>query len=135
MSEPTSLSAWACPGCGTPYPQGEPDLIAGHVRDCDYVDASGQPYDVTLKWSVVNWHTATVKSSDLAAAAGARPFTEVAGRILDPDDDDPDAGLPDYLDGLAEAAGRAPGSDGWEISRIYDARLDQPAHKKAGDDD
>jgi hypothetical protein len=115
---------WHCPGCGTPYPEGDPDLIASHVSGCDYVDGSGQEYDVTLKWSVTHWYIGTVKSSALAAAAGARPLTDLAGAVLDPDDNDPDADLPTYLDDLA--AGLSPETDGWEISHIYDARRDQP---------
>lgn len=115
---------WRCPGCGTPYSEGDPDLIVRHVSECNYVDGSGQEYDVTLKWSVVHWYIGTVKSSALAAAAGSRPFTDLAGAVLDPDDDDPDAGLPTYLDDLA--ADLIPETDGWEISHIYDARRDQP---------
>ena len=114
---------WTCPGCGTGYPEAGPGLVAGHLRACDYTDAAGMPYPVTLKWSVVHWHIATVSSADLAAAAGARPFTELAGVVLDRDDADPDAALAGYLDSL-EAA-RGPARDGWEISRIYDARRDQ----------
>ena len=93
-----------------------------------YVDGSGQEYDVTIKWSVTHWYIATVNSSGLAAATGARPFTELTGRPLDPDDGDPDAELPTYLDELA--ADSAPEPDGWEISALYDARLDQP--RRAG---
>lgn len=121
-----AAATWECPGCGTPYPQAHPDLITGHVRDCDYVDGTGQAYDVTLTWSVIRQHAATVRSSDLAAATGGRPFDRLAGVILDPDDDDPDAGLPDYLDELAAGAGSDRGSGDWEISQIYDARRDQP---------
>ena len=115
---------WTCPGCGTSYSQNDPDLITRHVSECDYVDGSGQEYDVTVKWSVTHWHVATVKSSDLAAATGARPFTDLTGYPLDPDDDCPDAGLPTYLDELGAA--REPETDGWDISRIYDARRDEP---------
>ena len=123
------MPTWTCPGgCGTSYSQNDPDLITRHVSECDYVDGAGQEYAVTVKWSVTHWHIATVKSSDLAAATGARPFTDLTGRVLDPDDDDPDAELPTYLDELA--ADREPESDGWEISRMYDARLDQP--RRAG---
>ena len=64
------------------------------------MDGSGQEYDVTLKWSVTHWYIGTVKSSALAAAARARPLADLAGAVLDPDDD-PDAGLPTYLDDLA----------------------------------
>ena len=125
-TEHQAADAWDCPGCGTSYPQGDPDLITGHVRDCDYVDGTGQAYDVTLKWSVIRWHAATVRSSDLAAATGGRPFARLAGTIIDPDDDDPDADLPDYLDELAAGAGSNRGSGDWEISQIYDARRDEP---------
>ena len=118
------MATWTCPGCGTSYSQDDPDLITGHVSQCDYVDGAGREYDVTVKWSVTNWHIATVKSSDLAAATGTRPFTDLTGYVLDPDDDDPDAGLPGYLDELG--ADREPETDGWEISSIYDARRDQP---------
>jgi hypothetical protein len=118
------VPAWTCPGCGTPYSQNDPDLIVRHVSECDYVDGAGQEYDVTLKWSVTHWRIATVRSSDLAAAAGAQPFTELTGYPLDPDHGDPDAKLPGYLDELG--AGREPETDGWKVSRIYDARRDQP---------
>lgn len=117
------MKTWTCPGCGTSYSENDPDLITRHVSECDYVDGAGQEYDVVIKWSVTCWHIATVKSSDLAAAAGARPFTDLTGYVLDPDDDDPAAGLPGYLDELG--ADRDPETDGWEISRIYDARRDQ----------
>jgi hypothetical protein len=118
------VPTWTCPGgCGTTHPENDPDLIVSHVGQCDYVDGSGQEYPVTVKWSVTHWYVATASSSDLAAATGARPFTNLTGRVLDPDDD-PDAELPIYLDELG--AGRAPEIGGWEISRIYDARRDQP---------
>jgi hypothetical protein len=119
------VATWTCPGCGTPYSQNDPDLIVRHVSECDYVDGAGQEYDVTVKWSVTQWHVATVKSSDLATAANGRPFSDLTGRVLDPDDGDrAEVGLPTYLDELA--ADRDPETDGWEISRIYAARLDQP---------
>ncbi len=88
------MATWTCPGCGASYSENDPDLITGHVAACDYVDGSGHEYDVTIKWSVTRWHMATVKLSDLAAAAGARPLTDLRVRVLDPDDDDPDAELP-----------------------------------------
>jgi hypothetical protein len=120
------MPAWTCPGgCGTSHSETDPDLVAAHVKECDYVDGSGQEYYVTVKWSVVHWYVTTVRSSDLAAATGARPFTELTGRPLDPDDDDPDAELPVYLDELAQ--GCEPEPDGWEIGDLYDARLDQPS--------
>jgi hypothetical protein len=123
------VATWTCPGgCGTSHSHNDPDLITRHVSECDYVDGAGLEYDVTIKWSVIHWHIATVRSSDLAAATAARPFTGLTGRVLDPDDDDPDAALPAYLDELG--ADREPETDGWEISRIYDARLDQP--RRAG---
>jgi hypothetical protein len=123
------VTPWRCPGCGTPYSLNDPDLIVGHVRDCDYVDGNGQAYDLIVKWSVTHWHIATVPSSDLAAASGARPFTSLTGRVLDPDEEDPDAGLPAYLDDLAGDADCDPASDGWEISDLYDARRDQPGEQ------
>ena len=118
------MTTWTCPGCSTSYSQNDPDLITGHVRECNYVDGSGREYDVTVKWSVTHWYVATVRSSELAAATGARPFTDLTGHVLDEDDDDPDAELPTYLDDLAAHA--EPESDGWEISDIYDAQRDQP---------
>jgi hypothetical protein len=121
-----AMATWTCPGCGASYPEDDLGLITGHVGACDYVDDLGQEYDVTIKWSVTRWHIATAKSSDLAAAAGARPFSDLRGRVLDPDDDDPDDELPTYLDDLATSADCDPASDGWEISDIYDARRDQP---------
>jgi hypothetical protein len=126
------VPTWTCPGrCGTSHSQNDPDLIVAHVRECDYVDGSGQEYDVTVKWSVVHWYVTTVRSSDLAAAAGAQPFAKLTGYVLDPDEDDPEVGLPGYLDELAgECDG--PETDGWEISRIYDARLDQPGRGDTG---
>lgn len=122
----TTATYWACPGCGTTYSTADPDQITGHVGDCNYVDGSGQAYDVTIKWSVTHWYVATVKSSELAAATSSRPFTCLTGHVLDLDDDDPDAELPTYLDGLPAAPARRPETDGWEISHIYDARRDQP---------
>lgn len=120
------MPTWTCPGgCGTLHSQNDPDLITRHVSECDYVDGAGQEYDVTIKWSVTHWHVATVKSSDLAAAAGARPFTELTGRPLDRDAGGPDAELPAYLDELA-AGCDDPEADGWEIGALYDARRDQP---------
>ena len=98
----------------------------GTSRDCDYVDGAGQAYPVTVRWSVTHWYIATVRSPDLASAAGGRPFTSLTGHVLDPDDDDPDAALPTYLDDLAADTGPAV-TDGWEISSVYDARRDQPA--------
>lgn len=125
------MKTWTCPGgCGTSHSENDPDLIVRHVSECDYVDGSGQEYDLTIKWSVTHWHIATVKSSDLAAATGARPFTDLTGYVLDPDDDDPDGALPGYLDELA--ADREPETDGWEISHIYDARRDQPRRAATG---
>lgn len=118
------MPTWTCPGCGTSYSQNDPDLITGHVSQCDYVDGSGQEYRVTVKWSVTHWHAATVSSSGLAAATGARPFAELTGRPLDRDDVGPDAELPAYLDELA--ASSIPEPDGWEIGDLYDARRDQP---------
>lgn len=118
------MAYWICPGgCGTSYSDDDPKAIVRHVSECDYVDGSGQEYDVTVKWSVTHWYAATVKSSDLAAVTGARPFTDLTGYVLDRDGGDPDAALPAYLDDLA--AGLAPETDGWEISRIYDARQDR----------
>jgi hypothetical protein len=73
------MATWTCPGCGASYSEDDPDLIAGHVGTCDYVDGSGQEYDVTIKWSVTRWHMATVKSSDLAAAAGCPAAHRPAG--------------------------------------------------------
>jgi hypothetical protein len=125
------VPTWTCPGgCGTSHSQNDPDLIVSHVGQCDYVDGAGQAYPVTVKWSVTHWYVATVNSSDLAATTGARPFTQLTGRVLDLDDDDPDAELPAYLDELAAA--REPETDGWEISRIYAARLDQPGRADTG---
>ena len=122
---PPPVGAWACPGCGATYPQTDPDLITGHAGDCNYVDGAGQAYQVTVRWSVTHWYTATVASPDLAAAAGGRPFTSLTGHVLDVDDDDPGAALPGYLDELA--ADLTPETDGWEISSIHDARRDQRA--------
>jgi hypothetical protein len=96
----------------------------GHVSECDYVEGAGQEYDVTVKWSVRHWYLASVKSSDLAAATGARPFTDLTGRVLDLDDGDPDAELSAYLDELG--SGCDPDSDDWRISALYDTRRDQP---------
>ena len=125
------MPIWTCPGgCGTSHSENAPDLIVRHVSECDYVDGAGQAYPVTVRWSVTHLYVATANSSDLAAATGARPFTDLTGYVLDPDDDDPDAALPAYLDELA--AGREPETDGWEISRIYDARRDQPRHAGPG---
>jgi hypothetical protein len=120
------VPTWRCPGgCGTSYSENDPDLITRHVSECDYVDGAGQEYDVTIKWSVTYCYAATVKSSDLAAGAGARPFTELTGRPLDQDVGDPDAELPAYLDELG-AGCDDPEPDGWEIGALYDARRDQP---------
>ncbi len=124
------MPTWTCPGCGTPYSQDDPDLITSHVRDCDYVDGSGQVYPVTIQWSVTHWHAVTVQSSDLAAAANGRPFSDLTGRVLDPDDGDrAEVGLPAYLDELA--ADLDPETDGWKIRRLYDARLDRPRRPAA----
>jgi hypothetical protein len=126
------VPTWTCPGgCGTSHSQNDPDLIVAHVKECDYVDGSGQAYPVTVKWSVTCWHIATVNSSDLAAVTGAQPFAKLTGYVLDPDQDDPDAGLPGYLDELARERDD-PETDGWEISRIYAARLDQPGRADTG---
>jgi hypothetical protein len=120
------VPTWTCPGgCGSSYAQNDPDLIVRHVGECDYVDGSGQEYDVTVKWSAVHWYITTVKSSDLAAVADARPFAELIGLPLDRDDDDPDGELPAYLDELAGGCDD-PETDGWEIGALYDARRDQP---------
>lgn len=119
------MPIWTCPGgCGTSHSQDDPDLIVRHVSDCDYVDGPGQEYAVTVKWSVTHWYITTVNSSDLAAATGARPFTELTGRPLDLDDGDPDVKLAAYLDELAD--GCDPEPDGWKLGALYDARRDQP---------
>lgn len=121
------MPTWTCPGgCGTSHSHNDPDLITRHVSECDYVDGSGQEYDVTIKWSVTHWYIATVTSSDLAAATGAQPFTELTGRVIAARGTDVE--LPTYLDELGD--GCDPETDGWEIGALYDARLDQP--RRAG---
>jgi hypothetical protein len=117
---------WTCPGCQSPYPQDDPALIAAHVRDCDHVDGAGQPLDVTIKFSVVNWYIAKIRSDRLAAATGGLPFRALPGPVEDGfDDEATEQAVTALLESLAEAEGPA-SADGLEIGDVYDARLDRP---------
>lgn len=114
----TSANYWACPGCGTTHSTGDPDLITGHVRDCDYVDGAGQPAELIVKFSATCWYIARIPSGGLAAASGARPFAELLGSAEE------DTELTEFLSELADGAGAAM-TDGFKISDVYPAWLDR----------
>jgi hypothetical protein len=114
----TSPNYWACPGCGSTYSTGDPDLITGHVRDCDYVDGAGQPAELTVKFSATCWYIARIPAGPLAAASGAMPFADLRG----PADED-DTELTEFLSDLADEIGAAM-TDGFTITDVYPAWLD-----------
>lgn len=118
----TSAGFWACPGCGTTHSGDDPDLITGHVQQCDYVDGAGQPVELTVKFSAVNWHIVRISSDRLAAVTGGRPFADLRGPV----DEDDDSGLEELLAELADEAGPAM-ADGYEVGNVCLAAQDRPS--------
>jgi len=116
----TTASYWTCQGCGTTHSTADPDMITGHVGDCDYVDGAGQPVDLTIKFSAVHWYITRVRSDRLAQVTGGRPFTELRGPV----DDDDDSDLEEFLSEQADEAGSAM-ADGFEVGDVYPATLDE----------
>ena len=116
---------WACPGCGTTHSTGDPDLITGHVRDCDYVDGAGQPAELIIKFSATCWYIARIPSGGLAAASGARPFTDLLGLVEE------DTELTEFLSELAGEAGEAM-TDEFKISDVYPAWRDRIEKSTSG---
>jgi hypothetical protein len=120
------MTTWACPGCGATCDDNQPDQITGHVQACDYVDGTGQPPDLTVKFSATAWYITTVRAGQLAAATGGLPFTAVRGPVEDGfADEDTEDRVTEFLASLSE--GGPAEMDGWEIGDICPARLDGPS--------
>jgi hypothetical protein len=119
----TSAGFWACPGCGATHSGDDPDLVTGHVQQCDYVDGAGQPVELTVKFSSVNWYIARIRSDRLAAVTGGRRFAALRGPV---GGDDDDSGLEELLAELADDAGPAM-ADGFEVGDVYPAAQDRPS--------
>lgn len=120
------MATWTCPGCAKSCSDDDPKAIVGHVSECDYVDGAGQPIDLNVKFSVVHYYIAAVRSGKLAEVTGGLPFRDLHGRVEDGfEDEDTEEAVAGFLSSLAEAQGPAE-ADGFEISRVYDARLDRP---------
>ena len=128
------MATWACPGCTKPYPEDDPKAVVRHVSECEYVDGAGQPIDLAVKFSVVHWYIAAVRSDNLAEVTGGLPFADLRGRVEDGfEDEDTEEAVAEFLDSLAEAVGPAE-SDGFEISDVYDARRDRLPSRSPGAD-
>lgn len=126
------MATWTCPGCTRPYSEDDPKAIVRHVSGCDYVDGAGQPADLHVKFSVVHYYLAAVRSDTLAGVTGGLPFPALLGRVEDGfEDEDTEDAVAAFLNTLTEDVSPA-GADGFEISDVYDARRDRPPSKAAG---
>lgn len=64
------MATWTCPGGAKPYSEDDPKAIVRHVSGCDCVDGAGQPADLHVKFSVVHYYLAAVRSDTLAGVTG-----------------------------------------------------------------
>lgn len=119
------MAIWTCAGCASSYSDDNPDVIVRHVNDCDYVDGAGRPVVLLVKFSGRGHYMARVRSDELAEVTGGLPFRALRGPVEDgyPDEDAADR-ITGFLSSLTEAAGPAEVAR-FEISDVYDARLDQ----------
>lgn len=117
----TSAGIWACRGCGSTYSDSDADLITDHVQRCDYVDGAGEPVELTVKFSAVNWFIVRVRSDRLADVTGGRPFADLRGPVGEDGD-----GLEQLLSGLAEEDGPVL-ADRFEVGDVYPADRDRPS--------
>lgn len=116
-------STWTCRGCERSYqdPEQNPELVTGHVADCDYVDGAGNPVPLSVKWSSVHWYHIEITPDELRAAYGG-PLPPVEDLLGEWGGDDP---LTEYLTELESLAVPAPEIDGVDISDIYPAGRDR----------
>jgi hypothetical protein len=126
------MATWACPCGRASYSENDPDLIVRHVSECDYVDGAGQPIDLAVKFSVVHYYIATVRSDKLAEVTGGLPFRDLRGQVEDGfEDENNKEAVAEFLNSLTEAEGPVE-ADGFEVHRVYDARRDHPREPLPG---